>query len=32
VSQKPYMLCFGQIKLNKNFRETGLSTVYSNDL
>jgi len=32
VSEKPYMLCFGQIKLNKNFREIGLSTVYSNDL
>ena len=32
LNQKPYMLCFGQIKLNKNFREIGLSTVYSNDL
>jgi polynucleotide 5'-hydroxyl-kinase GRC3/NOL9 len=29
VSQKPYTLCFGQIKLNKHFREIGLSTVYS---
>jgi len=29
VSKKPYILCFGQIKLNKNFREIGLSTVYS---
>jgi polynucleotide 5'-hydroxyl-kinase GRC3/NOL9 len=32
VNQKPFMLCFGQIKLNKNFREIGLSTVYSKDL
>jgi polynucleotide 5'-hydroxyl-kinase GRC3/NOL9 len=32
VSQKPYMIWFGQIKLNKNFREIGLSTVFSNDL
>ncbi len=32
VNQTPYMLCFGQIKLNKNFREIGLSTVYSNFL
>jgi polynucleotide 5'-kinase involved in rRNA processing len=32
VKQKPFMLCFGQIKLNKNFREIGLSTVYSKDL
>jgi polynucleotide 5'-hydroxyl-kinase GRC3/NOL9 len=32
LNHKPYMLCFGQIKLNKNFRETGLSTIYSNDL
>ena len=32
VSEKPYTLCFGQIKLNKNFREIGLSTVYSNEL
>ena len=29
VSKKPHMLCFGQIKLNKNFREIGLSTVYA---
>jgi polynucleotide 5'-hydroxyl-kinase GRC3/NOL9 len=32
VTEKPYMLCFGQIKLNKNFREIGLTTVYSNNL
>ena len=32
VKQKPFMLCIGQIKLNKNFREIGLSTVYSKDL
>jgi polynucleotide 5'-hydroxyl-kinase GRC3/NOL9 len=32
VSEKPHTLCFGQIKLNKNFREIGLSTVYSNEL
>jgi len=31
VSKKPHVLCFGQIKLNKNFREIGLSTVYSVD-
>jgi polynucleotide 5'-hydroxyl-kinase GRC3/NOL9 len=32
VSEKPHTLCFGQIKLNKNFREIGLSTVYSKTL
>jgi polynucleotide 5'-hydroxyl-kinase GRC3/NOL9 len=32
VSEKPYALCFGQIKLNKHFREIGLSTVYSKEL
>ncbi len=32
VSEKVSMLCFGQIKLNKNFREIGLSTVYSKEL
>jgi polynucleotide 5'-kinase involved in rRNA processing len=32
VSEKVSMLYFGQIKLNKNFREIGLSTVYSKDL
>jgi len=32
VNEKPYTLCFGQLKLNKNFREIGLSTVYSKDL
>jgi polynucleotide 5'-hydroxyl-kinase GRC3/NOL9 len=32
VSEKPYTLCFGQIKLNKHFREIGLSTVYSKEL
>ena len=31
VSKKPYILNFGQIKLNKNLREIGLSTVYSVD-
>jgi len=29
VSEKVDKLCFGQIKLDKNFRETGLTTVYS---
>lgn len=29
VITKPSTLVFGQIKLNKNFREVGLSTVYS---
>jgi polynucleotide 5'-hydroxyl-kinase GRC3/NOL9 len=28
VSEKVSLLCFGQIKLDKNFREIGLSTVY----
>jgi len=32
VSEKVSMLYFGQIKLDKNCRETGLSTVYSNYL
>ncbi len=32
VSEKVSMLCFGQIKLDKNFREIGLSTVYSKEL
>jgi polynucleotide 5'-hydroxyl-kinase GRC3/NOL9 len=32
VSQKPDMLYFGQIKLDNNFREIGLSSVYSKDL
>ncbi|UCC58094.1 MAG: hypothetical protein JSW14_06990 [Candidatus Bathyarchaeum sp.] len=32
VSEKVAILCFGQIKLDKNCRETGLSTVYSNYL
>jgi polynucleotide 5'-hydroxyl-kinase GRC3/NOL9 len=32
VSEKVSMLHFGQIKLNKNCRETGLSTVYSSYL
>ncbi len=32
MSEKVSMLCFGQIKLNKNFREIGLSTVYSKEL
>ncbi|MCW4016684.1 MAG: Clp1/GlmU family protein [Candidatus Bathyarchaeota archaeon] len=32
VVEKVYKLCFGQIKLNKNFREIGLSTVYSVNL
>jgi polynucleotide 5'-hydroxyl-kinase GRC3/NOL9 len=32
VSEKVSMLCFGQLKLDKNFRETGLSTVYSSYL
>jgi len=32
VSEKVSMLYFGQIKLDKNFREIGLSTVYSKDL
>jgi polynucleotide 5'-hydroxyl-kinase GRC3/NOL9 len=30
VSEKIAILCFGQIKLDKNCREIGLSTVYSN--
>lgn len=30
VSEKVSILYFGQIKLNKNCRETGLSTIYSN--
>ncbi len=32
VSEKVSILCFGQIKLDKNCREIGLSTVYSNYL
>ncbi len=32
VSEKVSILCFGQIKLNENCREIGLSTVYSNCL
>jgi polynucleotide 5'-hydroxyl-kinase GRC3/NOL9 len=32
VIEKVSTLHFGQIKLNKNLRETGLSTVYSNTL
>jgi polynucleotide 5'-hydroxyl-kinase GRC3/NOL9 len=32
VSKKVSTLCFGHIKLNKNFREIGLSTVYSTTL
>jgi polynucleotide 5'-hydroxyl-kinase GRC3/NOL9 len=32
VNEKPYVLCFGQIKLNKHFREIGLSTVYAREL
>jgi len=32
VSKKVSTLCFGHIKLNKNFRETSLSTVYSTTL
>jgi polynucleotide 5'-hydroxyl-kinase GRC3/NOL9 len=32
VSEKVSILYFGQIKLNKNCREIGLSTVYSNHL
>jgi polynucleotide 5'-hydroxyl-kinase GRC3/NOL9 len=32
VSEKVSILHFGQIKLNKNCREIGLSTVYSNHL
>jgi polynucleotide 5'-kinase involved in rRNA processing len=32
VSEKVSTLCFGQIKLDKNCRETGLSTVYSSYL
>jgi len=32
VSEKVSMLCFGQIKLDKNCREIGLSTVYSSYL
>jgi polynucleotide 5'-kinase involved in rRNA processing len=32
VSEKVSILYFGQIKLNKNCREIGLSTVYSNYL
>ncbi len=32
VNEKVSMLYFGQIKLNKNFREIGLSTVYSKEL
>jgi polynucleotide 5'-hydroxyl-kinase GRC3/NOL9 len=31
VSKKPHLICFGQMKLNKNFREIGLSTVFSNN-
>jgi polynucleotide 5'-hydroxyl-kinase GRC3/NOL9 len=29
VTQKPSSMIFGQIKLNKNFKEVGLNTVYS---
>jgi polynucleotide 5'-hydroxyl-kinase GRC3/NOL9 len=32
VSEKVSMMCFGQIKLDKNCREVGLSTVYSSYL
>jgi polynucleotide 5'-hydroxyl-kinase GRC3/NOL9 len=32
VSKKPFVACFGQIKLNKNFREIGLSRVFSKGL
>jgi polynucleotide 5'-kinase involved in rRNA processing len=32
VSEKVSLLCFGQIKLDKNCREIGLSTVYSSYL
>ncbi|MCJ7613461.1 hypothetical protein MUO71_01665 [Candidatus Bathyarchaeota archaeon] len=32
VNEKVFTLCFGQIKLDKNCRETGLSTVYANEL
>ena len=32
VSEKVFTVCFGQIKLDKNCRETGLSTVYTNEL
>lgn len=32
VNKKVSKLCFGQIKLNKNFKETGLTTVYSASL
>ena len=32
VSEKVSTLCFGQIKLDKNCREIGLSTVYSSYL
>jgi len=32
VSKKVSMMCFGQIKLDKNCREIGLSTVYSSYL
>ena len=32
VNKRVYKLCFGQIKLNKNFKETGLNTVYSLNL
>ena len=32
VSEKVSMMCFGQIKLDKNCREIGLSTVYSSYL
>ena len=32
VSEKVSTLCFGQIKLDKNCRETGLSTVYTKEL
>ena len=32
VNKKVSKLCFGQIKLNKNFKEAGLTTVYSASL
>jgi polynucleotide 5'-hydroxyl-kinase GRC3/NOL9 len=32
VTQKPSSIVFGQLKLNKNFKEVGLSTVYSKSL
>lgn len=32
VSENVFTIRFGQVKLNENGRETGLSTVYSNYL